>query len=205
MAGTLVRNALRTRIFWTLVIVLLGSAIAQNSVIVHLAALLTDRGVSTNRAAIAVSALAAAGVAGRLITGWLLDRFFAARVSFVLLSSAALGTSLLAHAQTFGAGTVAAVLIGFGVGGESDVVPYLLSRYFGLLSFSTLYGLMWIVNAAGGAVGPILMGRAFDATGSYEPLLAQIAIASLGIAALMLTLPRYSSPAASHVHSALRT
>jgi len=59
---------------------------------------------------------------------------------------------------------------------------------------STLYGLIWIANAGAAAAGPILMGRAFDATGSYETLLVQIAVGTLGVATLMLTLPRYSSP-----------
>ena len=63
------------------------------------------------------------------------------------------------------------------MGGEADVTPYLLSRYFGLRSFSTLYGFTWTAYAFAGAIGPILMGRAFDATGSYEALLVQLALA----------------------------
>jgi hypothetical protein len=30
---------------------------------------------------------------------------------------------------------------------QGDVTPYLLSRYFGLRSFSTLYGLTWTAYA----------------------------------------------------------
>jgi hypothetical protein len=47
-------------------------------------ALLTDRGLSADRGAMGLSVMGGAGVAGRLITGWLIDRFFAARVSFAL-------------------------------------------------------------------------------------------------------------------------
>src|SRR5689334_23705269 len=114
-----------------------------------------------------------ASLGGRLATGWLLDRFFAARVSFWLLSAAAVGTFLLAGAHSFPVGVVAAALIGFGSGGELDVTPYLLSRYFGLRSISTLYGFSWMALGFSGIVGPILMGRAFDATGSYETVLIQ--------------------------------
>ena len=39
-----------------------------------------------------------ASLVGRLVTGWLVDRFFAARVSFALLMLAALGTFVLAVA-----------------------------------------------------------------------------------------------------------
>lgn len=39
-----------------------------------------------------------------------------------------------------------------------------------------------------GALGPTLMGRAFDVTGSYEGVLRQFAVGTLAAAALMLTL-----------------
>lgn len=188
-AGASVSEALRSRIFWTLILVVFGSMLASNGAIVHLSALLTDRGVPVGRAAVAVSAMGGASLAGRLLTGWLLDRFPAPRVSFALLALAALGTFLLADASSFAIGALAAVLIGFGIGGEVDVTPYLLSRYFGLRSLSTLYGLTWTALGAAGAIGPVLMGRAFDATGSYETVLLQLALGTLGVAVLMLTLP----------------
>lgn len=188
-AGASLQEALRSRAFWILVIVVFGSTVASNGTIVHLSALLTDRGVSVSRAAMAVSAMGAASLAGRLLTGWLLDRFSAVRVSFALLVTAALGIFLLAGAQSFAGGVLAAVLIGFGIGGETDVTPYLLSRYFGLRSIATLYGLTWTALGLAGAVGPILMGRAFDTTGSYEDVLVKLAVGTLGVAALMLTLP----------------
>jgi len=192
--GASVREGLRSRVFWILFAVLFGSSIAQQGTIVHLSALLTDRGISASDAALAVSAMAGASIVSRLLTGWLVDRFFAALVSFGVLALAAVGTFLLAGAQSFMSGALAAILIGCGIGGEADVTPYLLSRYFGLRSFSTLYSVTWIATAGAAAVGPILMGRAFDASGSYERLLTGLAVTTLSVAALMLTLPRYSRP-----------
>jgi MFS family permease len=173
--------------------VLFCSSIAQNGALTHLSALLTDRGVAASGGALALSAMGGASLVGRLATGWILDRFFAARVSFVLLAMAALGTYLLAGADSLAMGVVAAVLIGLGMGGEADVTPYLLSRYFGLKSFSMLYGLTWTFYAVAGAIGPILMGKAFDVTGSYQALLVQLALATFAVAVLMLFLPRYSA------------
>jgi MFS family permease len=190
-AGASLADGLRSSVFWTLVIVFFASAVATNGVVVHLAALLTDRGVQAGRAALVISTMGAASLAGRLATGWLVDRFFATRVSFVMLSLTALGTFLLAGADSFAAGALAAGLIGFGMGGEYDVTPYLLSRYFGLRAFGTLYGIAFAAAAAAGAVGPVLLGRAFDATGSYESLLPKLALFVVSVALLMLTLPRY--------------
>ena len=167
-------------------------SIAQNGAITHLSALLTDRGIPPERAAIAVSAIGGAALLGRLATGWLIDRFFAPLVSFVLLAMAALGTFLLSSAVSLPAGVLAAVLIGFSMGGEADVIPYLVARYFGLRSFSVLYALTWTAYAIAGAIGPVLMGKAFDATGSYVTLLVWLAGGTLVIAPLMLLLPRYA-------------
>ena len=149
-------------------VVLFSISIAQNGAITHLLALLTDRGIPAERAAIAVSAIGGAALAGRLATGWLIDRFFAPLVAFVLLVMAALGTFLLSSASSLPAGVLAAVLIGFSMGGEADFIPYLVARYFGLQSFSVLYTLTWTAYAIAGAIGPVLMGKAFDATGSVH-------------------------------------
>jgi MFS family permease len=114
---------------------------------------------------------------------------------------AALGTFLLSGADSLTMGVFAAVLIGLGMGGEADVTPYLISRYFGLRSFSALYGLTWTFYAFAGAIGPILMGKAFDVTGSYEALLVQLALATFAAAALMWFLPRYAPPeSAASIH-----
>jgi MFS family permease len=198
-SGATLREGLSSRVFWIAVVVLFGSSIAQNGALTHMSALLTDRGVSASGGAIALSAMGAASLAGRLMTGWLLDRFFAGRVAFGLLATAALGTLLLATADSLAMGVVAAALIGVGMGGEADVTPYILSRYFGLRAFSMLYGLTWTFYAVAGAVGPVLMGRAFDATGSYEALLTQLAVVTLLVGALMLLLPSYSVSMASRI------
>jgi MFS family permease len=198
--GVSVRDGVTSRVFWILVIVLFAQSIAQNGALTHMAALLTDRGVPASGAALALSAMGAASLAGRLVTGWLLDRFFAPRVGFCLLSIAALGTYLLAGAQSLTFGVIAAGLIGFGMGAEADVTPYILSRYLGLRSFAMLYGFTWTAYAIAGAVGPVLMGRAFDATGSYSTLLTQLAVGTFLMAALMLLMPGYDRafrPAAS--------
>lgn len=191
--GATLSQALTSWTFWIIVVVLFAASLSQNGAITHLSALLTDRGISGGAAAFAVSILGGAILVGRLLTGWLLDRFFAPHVAFALLAVAAGGTYLLASAHSPVSGCLGAALIGIGMGGEADVTPYLLTRYFGLRSFSTLYGLSWTAYAIAGAVGPVLMGKAFDATGSYESLLPRLALFTLATAALMLLLPRYKA------------
>jgi MFS family permease len=191
--GEPVGKALRTSSFWIIATTVCLYAISVNGAIAHLSALLTDRGVTTQGAAYSVAILGATGLVGRLLTGIFLDRFFGPRVSQIMLLMTVVGIGLLSVAHTLTAGLVAAALIGFSMGSEGDITPYLLGRYFGLKRFSTLYALTWTTYAIGGATGPILVGRVFDMLGSYRPITIQLlALPALIPCLLMFALPRYS-------------
>ena len=186
-------QGLRSFAFWIITAILFVSSISMNGAITHLSALLTDRGLTAVNAAICASILGGSSLLGRIVVGSSLDRFFAPRVALVINLITALGIFLLARAASFPAGCVAAALIGVGAGGEAAITPYLLTRYFGLRAFSTLYGFTWTFYAAAGAIGPVILGRAFDVTGSYASLLTLLA-AALGLAAATnLLLPRYAN------------
>jgi len=187
--GASIAEAIRSRLFWTLMATIFGASMMVSGAIVHTSALLTDRGLTPGLAAAVMSAMGAANLAGRLLTGWLVDRFAAPRVAAVLLTVGAIGGLLMANADSIGVAMIAAVMIGGGSGGEIDINPYLLSRYFGLRSLATLYGFNWMALGTASAIGPILMGRAHDATGSYAVILSELAIVTLVTAALFLTLP----------------
>jgi MFS family permease len=181
--------------FWIIVAVLFVSSISMNGAITHLSALLTDRGITPASAALCASILGGTSILGRVVTGWLLDRFFGGRVAFVINLATAGGIFMLANANSFVSGSAAAALIGIGAGGEAAITPYLLTRYFGLRAFSTLYGLTWTFYAAAGAAGPVILGRTFDVTGSYTSLLTTLALALAVAAAMMLLLPPYRTQA----------
>ena len=190
--GDPVAKALATPAFWIIAATVCLYAISVNGAIAHLSALLTDRGVSASGAAWSVSLIGATSLVGRVLTGLFLDRFFGPRVSQVMLLMTVLGIVLLSVANSLMAGLCAAALIGFSMGSEGDITPYLLGRYFGLKRFSTLYALTWTTYAVGGATGPILVGRVFDTLGSYRPITIQLlALPALIPCLLMFALPRY--------------
>ncbi len=194
-SGKTWQQGLQALPFWIIVAVLCVSSISMNGAITQMSALLTDRGITARQAALCASMLGGSSLFGRIVVGWLLDRFFGARVALLVNLVTAAGVFLLARASSFSAGCVAAALIGIGAGGEAAITPYLLTRYFGLRAFSTLYGLTWSFYAASAAVGPVILGRAFDSTGSYSSLLVALAAALAVAAAMNLLLPRYSTSA----------
>jgi MFS family permease len=184
-------EGVRSRPFAIIIATLVLVSVSTNGAIAHLMPMLTDRGVAAGAAAFAISALGLSSFAGRLATGALLDRFFGPKLAMYLFAVSAAGILLLTQAASSWMGVAAAVLVGVGVGAEADVTPYLLTRYFGLRSFSTLYGLTWTAYAVAGAAGPVMMGKVFDATGSYAALLSGLSVATLCAAVLMRMLPPY--------------
>jgi MFS family permease len=192
-SGMTWQQGLRSFAFWIITAILFVSSISMNGAITHLSALLTDRGIPARDAALCASILGGSSLIGRVVVGWLLDRFFGPRVALVINLLTALGIFLLARANSFSEGCLATALIGIGAGGEAATTPYLLTRYFGLRSFSTLYGLTWTFYAAAGAIGPVILGRAFDVTGSYSSLLVLLSTALALAAITNLLLPHYEN------------
>ena len=187
-----IRPALGSRTFWIIAITVCFYAFSVNGAIAHLSALLTDRGIPAQAAAFCISVIGATGLVGRLITGLFLDRFFGPRVSQVMLMCTVAGLALLSVASSTRSGIVAAAFIGFSMGSEGDITPYLLSRYFGIQRLSTLYALTWTTYAIGAATGPLVVGRVFDLSGSYPAIAIQLLAVPAVIPCLLLfLLPRY--------------
>ena len=186
------RRALASRSFWLLALGVCAMSLAENGITVHLAPMLSDRGLRAANAALIVSFLGGSSVAGRLLLGWVLDYLEGSYLATGSLLLAGIGLFLLGHAHSFHAAIFAAVLAGLGMGCEFDLMPYMLKRYFGIGSFSTMYGFMYTAYAAAGAIAPLVMGRIYDLTGSYT-VIVSIFSASTAFAGLcMLALPAYN-------------
>lgn len=166
--GLTAREALRTRAFWLMVASFVVFGAYTFGTVVHLVPLVVDRGLSRETAALAASSLGIALIVGRLVAGYLMDRFFAPYVVIVVMLAPviALG-ALAAGASSETAVFACAILLGVGLGAELDFMSYLLSRYFGLRSYAQLYGYAYGLFALGSALGPLFMGYVFQLTGTY--------------------------------------
>ncbi len=184
-------EAVRTPVFWLMLAGFFLFSVSVNGSVAHLVPILTDRGIGNETAALAASMLGVLTLGGRLLTGALLDRFAGSRVTGIFFAIAAVGVAVLSQAHTVMMGFAGAGLIGLGMGAEADVMPYLVSRYFGLRSFSEIYGYTFTAYAFAGALGPLLMGWSYDHLHSYSIALAGLAAAMLIGAAVLASLPRY--------------
>lgn len=190
LPGLTAREVVRGSHFRILCVVFLCIPIVANGIIVHLVPLLTDRGIPPQRAVAVFAGIGTSLIAGRLLCGYLLDRFFAPHVAVAFILTPALGVLILLGSSDTVLTTVGAVLVGIGLGAEVDLIGYLQSRYFGLRAFGQVYGYLFAVFTVGSGVGPFVMAATFDASGSYQPALWVFLGVLLCAAALLLRLPR---------------
>ena len=163
-------------------------SVSFHGVIVHLVPLLTDRGLSARNAALAAVLVGAGSFRpeSASATYWI---FSSRRLLRPVCSRQAPLDCSCSLVPTVGfLPYAAAFLIGVGEGAQLDVIPCMVSRYFGLTAFAEIYGYLFAVFTQGGGVGPMLMGKAFDALSSYGLILAAFAVATLAASALMTKL-----------------
>ena len=177
--------------FWLLFAAFLLLGIYSVSILLHLVSVLGDNGMARDTAVVAQSVLGAMMIAGRLGSGFIVDRV-SVRIVVPALATAAVAALVALAAGIAGAGAiVAAAFVGLLIGAEIDVLGFVVKRYFGLARYGTIYGLLFAVFQLGGAVGVLALGRMREASGEYAGGLLALAAACVGAALLFALLGPY--------------
>jgi MFS family permease len=176
--------------FWALTAAFTLGGIA-NGALVHVVALLTDRGISALVAAQVLASSGIAVIAGRLLGGYLLDRSKRPLVPSLFMLLPALGSALLASGISGAVPVIAVMMCGFGVGIEINMMGFFVSRYFGRRAFGKILGFMWPGFAIGASLGPLLMARSYDLTHSYKSALIGNALGMIVATCLLAGLGSY--------------
>jgi MFS family permease len=187
-----VREVLGGRRFWLIACTLLLVSTVTQGLVVHTVPLLTDNGYSPEVAAALMMAVGVSTMAGRLLSGYLVDRIFAPFVAAFFFLLPCLGIYLLDSAISPVAGIIS---LGLASGTEIDMIGFLTSRYFGMKRFGQLYGYLFASFVVGSAVGPTMMGLAFERLHSYEPALWMFSVFMLVASGAILSLGPYRFPA----------
>ena len=192
-------EALRQWRLWVMGFAFLLAQAAIGGCLTNLPTLLADGGLTRTEVMAVAPALGASAILGRLVGGRMLDRWWAPAVGLAFMLLLAGGLALLGHgALTPFFALAALVLIGFSNGVELDLLPYLVSRYFGLRAYASVYGVLYMFVGVGGGLAPILFSLARDLTGSFAVVLFAGcgAIALAGVALLALGPYRHFAPGA---------
>lgn len=179
---------LRNPDFWRLALANMVIGIATNGAISQMAPMIQDEGLSAGIAAAAISAFAAGQFAGKLIGGWVLDRFEPRRAAALLIVVPGCGFAFLlfGHGAVWPA-LVAVGLIGFLQGADIDIFGFFTARLFGHQNYGVIFGAIHAIGWIGTIAGIRMFSSGYDRFGSYAPAQAlSLFVLALGAALILL-------------------
>lgn len=190
--GLTLAEAARDRRLWIMAGAFLFIAFALTAPTPNLENILKTRAFTLPQIGEITAAFGLSVIAGRLIGGWLLDRFWAPLIALVILAFPALGCWLLTSSTLSPLiATLAVISLGFGAGFEFDLLAYLISRFFGQRHYGAIYGCFYAVIAFAGGLGPVVFGYVFDRIGDYTIALRSGSACLVVGAVLLLAMGAY--------------
>jgi MFS family permease len=174
-----VKRTIKTRRFWILFAGAAAIGIFDEGVLQAFLPAAVTAGVRAEAAAAALGFQALAYVAGQVLGGWLSDRFGRRVVGLaaaILVAGGVVAAIGLIASQPILA-VIGITIHGLGTGATIAVRSAAFSDVFGGPNFGTIFGLLAVAYPIGGALAVYLGAAAFDATGSYLPLIPVVLVA----------------------------
>ncbi len=163
------REALKTRAFWMLAILVTLSAATLHAVVVHIMPYLISIHFSRETAGLTASLLILVSAMGRFVLGWLTSRVDTRYLMALALLLQALGLLALTNVQGLGMAALFVGLFGPGYGGVITLRLTMQAEYFGSKAFGAIQGIMMAILIIGTMASPLLAGYCFDIYGTYRP------------------------------------
>jgi len=146
-----------------------------------------DRGMSQGGVAELISLVLVGSIGGRLLMGWLADRWPRKRVMLLIYLIVAGTIPLLWAAPSTVTLRAAAVCFGVGLGGDYMIIPLMAAELFGLRRMGRVMGIVLTADGVAEAIVPMAVAAIRDHTGSYGPgFLLLVALAVVGAVAIAL-------------------
>ncbi len=192
LPGLTLKESIKEWRLWLLAICIVPISYALGSVIPNLEQILGANGFELSDAVALAGLTGLAVLAGRLIGGILIDKFWAPGVAFIFLASPAIALWLLGSPDVdANSARIAILMIGFGAGVEYDFLAYLVSKYFGMRAYSAIYGFLYAFFALGAGFGPKIMADLAQGGTNWPSTLTTAAIWLVVGSIPLLALGRY--------------
>jgi MFS family permease len=126
-------------------------------------------------------------LAGRIMMGYLADKWSRKHVMILIYAIVAAAIPLLFLADRPWARPLFAVLFGIGLGGDYMIIPLMAADLFGTLTLGRLMGIITTADGVAEATAPMLVAAIRDSSGSYaQGFSVLIGLAALGAASVAL-------------------
>lgn len=171
--GVTFKQALRSGVYWGFNVALILSVSLTVGMVTNIVPMLQSKGLTPQGAAQVFSTFGLSIIGGRLLVGYLLDRYSPSLVAAVSLVLPAAGCLifLFGGVQNTPLLVLATLCIGASAGAEFDLAAFLMARYFGLKDYARIFGLhLCLITIVSGLV-PMLFGHLYDKYGSYSAVL----------------------------------
>ena len=185
------RIILTSRLFWIIMIAMFLCLLQTQLHSSQMNLMLIDQGLTIQGAANIASVYAAGTIVGRIACGLALDRYSTPIVTFVSMVLPAIGFFVLG--SDLDAETVIAAsmfLVGLSVGAETDIISFLVARYFKIRIYNTTLGLLMTVSFLASATGALGVSYTLSVYDSFEPFLFVIAASIVVGSLLFLLMPK---------------
>ncbi len=163
-------QALRSRNFWVVAVVAMCTFYAILGMTTNVFIYMSKSDYSPQVASTGVSLLFVGGLVGKIISGHFAENYGRKMILLIGLGLMFAGgvCLLLAISQTSETALWAGlVCFGFGWGGIYTLIQLLSADLFGMRSLGKILAAVNILDAAGGAAGPIVTGALYGVSGSY--------------------------------------
>jgi len=193
-----IRQAMRTPVFWLLVIVQAVHGLAQPAINIHCIPFLTDIGIDPVKAAGMMAIMVGASVPARFAGGFAADRVSIGKLRYIMGAAyllQAVGFGIFLLYQTMPTIYIWFVLYGIGMGAGMTTNSLVRARYFGRKAFGSIHGVSMMLMTPVGVVAPIYAGWVYDTTGSYITAFNLFTVL-LAVSALLLPFARPPKPPA---------
>jgi MFS family permease len=179
---------LRSPSFYLLAIGSLCSIGAVGATNQHLKLYLTrDNGFGQDAAANVIALVLLTSNIGRILMGWLADRYPKKYVMLLIYVLVACGIPILFFIGEPGAMYLFAIVFGIGMGGDYMIIPLMAAELFGVRVMGRVMGLIIVVDGLAEAWAPKLVGRLRDQNVNYSKGFAlMITLALVGALAISL-------------------
>jgi len=167
-AGPSLRQVVWTGSFWMLLAIYLCIGLCIQIVIVHVTIHAVGLGFSPGRGASILSMVGVGSFLGRIVGGGVSDRFGNKHTMIGALVLMGGGFIWLWVARELWRLYLFALVFGFTYGEILCMMSLYPAELFGLKSQGAILGMVVFASTVGGSIGPVVAGRIFDITGSYD-------------------------------------
>lgn len=179
----------RTRQFWLLALGSCASIGAIGSINQHMKLIFLDAGLTAATVADTTFLILVSSLAGRVIMGWLADRYPKKWVMLAAYLMVGLPVPLLYLVGQAGIAPAFAIVFGFGLGADYMLIPLMAAQLFGVNSLARVMAVVLPLDSIGQTCFPFLIGMMRDRSGSYGAGLAIVCALALAGACAVALLP----------------